>query len=68
MNYRVQQQGEAVVFVQGTAVHSDSRQLQIDALKESYACLSFTDRGMAKGQPLSMLLELREISFYKGIY
>ncbi len=56
--YRVQGEGTPVVFIQGTGVHGDGWQPQIDAFMHDYACLSFDNRGMAKSQASSELLSV----------
>lgn len=43
--------GPAVLFIQGVGVHGDGWLPQVEALAESYTCLTFDNRGMGRSVP-----------------
>lgn len=51
LSYRVQGSGPPVLWIQGTGIHGDGWQPQIEPLSTAYHCLSFDNRGMGRSQP-----------------
>lgn len=49
--YKVRGKGIPILFIQGSGLHGDGWNPQVDALKEHYSCLTFDNRGMGKSQP-----------------
>jgi pimeloyl-ACP methyl ester carboxylesterase len=50
-SYKVEGQGDPVVFIQGVGLHGDGWLPQIATLSSQFRCLTFDNRGMAQSQP-----------------
>ena len=48
LHYKLQGQGEPVLFIQGCGVAGSGWQPQMDALSEYFSCLAFDNRGIGK--------------------
>lgn len=46
------QAGPKVLFIQGTGLHGDGWQPQVEVLSKDHQCLTFDNRGIGKSQPL----------------
>lgn len=60
--YRLRGQGPPIVFIQGTGVHGDGWNPQIDQLQQQFSCLSFDNRGMGQSLPLPKRLTVEQMA------
>lgn len=50
--YKIRGTGTPVLFIQGTGVHGDGWEPQVEALADGCQCLTFDNRGMGRSQPV----------------
>lgn len=60
--YHVRGTGPRVLFIQGTGVHGDGWQPQVDALAAHYECLTFDNRGMGRSQPMGAPITVAQMA------
>lgn len=62
LHYRRRGAGPPILLIQGTAIHGDAWQPQIDGLVESFCCISFDNRGMGRSQPVGAALSVAQMA------
>ena len=60
--YRMRGDGPPVLLIQGTGVHGDGWQPQVDGLAGRYRCLSFDNRGVGRSQPVGAVLSVAQMA------
>ena len=60
--YDVYGDGPAVLLIQGVGVHGGGWKPQTDALAARFRCVTFDNRGMARGQPLGGPLTVEQMA------
>jgi len=62
LTYRVQGDGPPVLFIQGSGLHGDGWQPQVETLAKQYRCLSFDNRGMGASQPFGAAITVEQMA------
>jgi pimeloyl-ACP methyl ester carboxylesterase len=60
--YRMRGEGLPVLLIQGTGVHGDGWQPQVDGLAARFSCLSFDNRGVGLSQPLGAAISVGQLA------
>jgi pimeloyl-ACP methyl ester carboxylesterase len=62
LSYCLRGNGPAVLLIQGTGVHGDGWDPQVEALASHYRCLTFDNRGMGRSQPIGAPLSVPQMA------
>lgn len=60
--YRLRGEGAPVLLIQGTGVHGDGWQPQVDGLAARFRCLSFDNRGIGRSQPAGAPISVAQMA------